>query len=705
MRLSTILTVRNGNLLGGHVLVREIGYAGVSVLTFVGRQLKPIGQPTVAFEASLAQDSSSTTQSAVARTRIIKKLAKAYPELVPGTSLLPGLAQTSEIVCEATSRYDPSVSELLVFGTALNRDNPRTGSTTVPIVATAGGEAGEAVRLACVGKKRVGWHGNTTIGLTCSEVQDKEQGWWSGNGGPVQQLSFAEDEGNSSPWLAVRCPGATSILHPVLRRSTVLPVSPYSSIRAGLYQASRLDPNPVAILPTEITAGAPHADVSFNPWYEKQLAIVDQGGRWSVWDIEYKNKRRDIWTVKAGRVGSIQDGQIQGLGPSNIDADGWGSILWAYNVHTLLVFGRRTFMLYNLKDDSERLVGPDLALATGQDWILGVKRSPSDKCHVFVVTSSRIFWLRINGFGGMKEKEKGNPDIGAKILLSWRHFRDQDDASLGLNVLRDTEHTPAPPVIDSAMSEPKPALLVLLYSRLTGLTTVYTFQMLPSPLDLPISASDPYFLGLGNPVDISEKPVIAPCLTQWKSISSLVLRDVEYNVRSGSTPSGPGHQYAKGNVRFYQLCTLFNDLSIEQSLYASTPASRITPIHPPDFEVQVEPTRSAKIIKDSFVVPRGVSDGKRAYLHTESNLVHEGERMMEEDSTSDDGDPWTVNFEWLERHIQSFTPSSLTLERTTSPVVNSFRDLLDIMQSVIANDPTPEEPGIKLLYVCSLFPF
>lgn len=673
------------------------------MLTFIGRQLKPIGQPTVAFKASLAQNLSSTTQSAVARTRTIKKLAKAYPELVPGIFLLPGLAQTSEIVCEATSRYDPTVSELLVFGTALNRDNPRTGSTTVPIVAAAGGEAGEAVRLSCVGKKRVGWHGNTTIGLTYSEIKDKEHGWWSGNGGPIQQLSFAEDGGNSSPWLAVRCPGATSILHPVLRPSTVLPVSPYPSLRAGLYQASRLDPNPVAVLPTEMTAGAPHADVSFNPWYEKQLAIVDQRGMWSVWDIEYKSKRRDLWTVKAGRVGSIQDGQIRGSDLSNIDTDGWGSILWAYNVHTLIVFGRRTFVLYNLKDDSEHLLGPDLALATGQDWILGVKRSPSDKCHVFVVTSSRIFWLRINGFGEVKEKE--NPDIGAEILLSWRHFRDPDDASLGLNILRDTEHTLAPPVIDSEIPEPKPALLVLLYSRLTGLTTVYTFQILPSPLDLPISASDPYFLGLSNPIDISEKPVIAPCLTQWKAISSLVLRDVEYNVRPGSTPSGPGLQYAKGNVRFYQLCTLFNDLSIEQSLYASTPAGRITLIHPPDFEVQIAPTKSAKIIKNSFIVPHGVSDGKRSYLHTDSSLVHEGERMMGEDSNSDDGDPWTVNFEWLERHIQSFTPSSLTLGRPTSPVVKSFSDLLDIMQSVIANDPIPEEPGIKLLYVCTLFPF
>lgn len=693
-----ILTVRNGVLLGGPVLVRSVDCLEVSGLTFVGRQLKPIGQPTVAFEASLVQNSSSTAQSAVTRTRNIRKLAQTYPEFVPGISLLPALAQTSEIVCEATSRYDPSVSELLAFGTAVNRDNPRTGSTTVPIVATAGGEASEAVRLACAGRKRIGWHGNNTIGLSFPEIHNKEQGWWSGNGGPIQQLSFAEDEGNSSPWLAVRCPGATSILHPVLHRNTVQPVSPYSSKRAGLYQASRLDPNPVAIVPTERTAGAPHADVSFNPWYEKQFAIVDQEGGWSVWDIKNKNKRRDIWTVEASRVGSKHNGHTEGLDPSNTNADGWGSILWACNVHTLIVFGRRSFVLCNLKDNSERLVGPDLALATSRDWILGVKRNPSDKRHVFVATSSRIFWLCIDGFGEMKEN--GDPDVGAKILLSWRHFRDQDDTSLGLNVLRDTEHAPAPPEIHSVESDS--AFIVLLYSRLTGLTTVYTFQMSLPPLDLPFSASDPYILGLGDKVNISNKPVTANHLTQGKSISTLVLRTVEYDFRSGSMPSGPGHQYAKDSVRFYQLSTLLNDLSIEHGLYASAPAGRVAPIHPPGLKVRVEPRRSAKVIKDNFIVPNEVLDNKRAVSHTNSLILRNREHMIEEGSTSEEGDPWTINFEWLERHIQSLTPSSLGLIGTIDTVANSFSDILDKIQSAILNDPTSGEPGIKLLYVYSL---
>ncbi len=695
-----ILIIKNGILLGGLLPVRSVDYSGIPGLTFVGRQLHPIGQPTVVFEALLAHNPSNGAQGAITRTRNIKKLAQTYPELVPGISLLPALAQVSEIVCEATSRYDPSVSELLAFGTALNRDNPRKGSKTVSIIATAGGEAGEAVRLACLRRRQIGWHANNTIGLNCPEVENKEQGWWSGYGGPIQQLCFAEGEGNANSWLAVRYPGATTILRPNLHRRTTLPVSSSSSKPRDLYPASRLDPNPVATVPIERSGGAPHANVSFNPWFEKQLAIVDQEGRWSVWDIENQNSRRNLWAVKAGSAGNIHDGQNEGLDSSYIDADGWGSILWACNVHTLLVFSRRTFVLCNIKEDLEPLAGPDLALTKTVDWILDVKRSPSDKSHVFVVTSSRIFWLRIIGFGEMKTV--GDPDVGAKILLSWRHFLDQMDISLGLSVLMDTGRTLAPAEIDSVISETEPASTVLLYSRLTGLTTVYTFQMSPSPSDFPLSASDPYVLRLSNTVNESDEPLAATHLTQCKTISTLVLKNVEYGLRSTSTPSGPGYHYAKGNVKFYQLSTLFNDLTVQQSLYASAPAGHIRPIRPPDFEVHIELRKSALVVEDSFIVPNGGEKSQGPKSHTRLKVLRTREPLMDYESASDEGDPWTLNFGWLERHVQSFGSSSWAIGRTTSPVAQSFDDVLNVIKSVIVDNPTCGEPGIKLLYACSL---
>ena len=692
----TILIARNGFSPGGCLPVRTLVCSEFSELTFAGPQLKLIGRAAITLEASLNHDDSSKIQSAITRGRNIKKLAQACPEFVPGKSLLPALAQTSETVCEITSRYDSSTSGLLAFGTALNRENPRTGASTVPIIATAGGEAGEAVRFTRLVRKNVGWHANKTIGLNLLEVRDKEQGWWSGHGGPIQQLSFAEHEGSSTSWLAVRCPGATTIFRPILHRSTTLPVPVAPTKPKVLYPVSRLDPNPIAILPTARSGGAPHVDVSFNPWYEKQFAIIDEEGSWSIWNIEHQNKRRGLWTIKAGSAGNIHDGKTEGGKLSSNVADGWGSILWACNVNTVLVFGRRTFALCNLQNASERFPGPDLALAKSVDWVLSVKRSTADKSYVFVVTSSRIFWLQVIGFGEMKEK--GDPEISVTILLSWRHFRDQEDISLELTVLGNTERTQPLPGTDSVNIESKSATLVILYSRLTGLTTVYSGQVSPPPLKLPLSNSDPYVLSLSNSVDRSNRLNTASHLIQRKPISTLVLRNLDYNVRSGSVPSGPGHQYLKDNIRFYQLLILYNDLSVEQSLYALTPASRNTPIHSPNFKIQAEPRGPMKVIKESFIVPNRVSDRTRMETRSELDDVRNMEHMTEE-STSDAEDPWTVNFQWLERHMQNFAVSSLVVGNTTSPVVTSFGDVLKLIRSALAVEPISSESGIRLLYV------
>ena len=694
-----ILTVRNGIFPGFRALVNNSSTSEIPQLTEIGRQLKLIGQPTVAFESSLAHHGSTNTQSAVTRARNIKKLAHIYPELVPGITLLPALAQTSEVICDVTSRHDPLVSELLAFGTASNRENPRTGAKSVPIIAAAGNEAGDAVRLALLVKKIVGWHGNKTVGLKLLEVPNKERAWWSGHGGPIQQLAFAEGEDTS--WLAVRSAGAVTVLRPVLRRSMTPSASTFPPTkRGGLYASSRLDPNPIATLPKERTGGAPHADFSFNPWYGKQFALVDQDGRWSVWNVEYENKRRDLWALDAGPAGTMHDEHNEPSDASAVNADGWRSILWAGNVHTLLVFSRRTFVLCNLQDVSERLAGPNLAPAKSGDWILDVKRSPSESSQLFVVTSSRIFWLSIISFGEVQEK--GDPNPGAQILLSWRHFRDQEDISLRINVFNDIEFIPVSLEVDSIDSNPESATLVLLYSRLTGLTTVYAFQKSPSILGLPQSISDPYALRLCNATDISNLLVTNTLPIKWKSVSTLVLKSLEYEIRPGDGPSGQGNQYMKGNVRFYQLNTLFNDLSVEQSLYASAPTGRNIPIHSPDSTLLAVPRLSAMLAKDSFIVPDGYLDELIPESNADLNNVGIRERMAEEESASDAEDQWTVNFEWLERHLQSWATSSSSLRPTTSPVAKSFEDVLEILQFVLGDEPSFEDPGIKLLYVMLL---
>lgn len=405
------------------------------------RQINPVGDPTVTIAPSTEISSRHSSHLAVGRAHDIKKLIGAYPELVPGISLLPGLEKTSEAIVNATSRHDPAVSQLLAFGKAADLDNQRSGARTVPIAAIAGGDAREAVRLVRLSHEYLRWLGHSTIGLKTPTLGDGDQGWWIGNESPIQQLCFAEAGGEPGTWLAVRYSGATTILRPLLRR---LPVPATFLKGPGAYRkcfpSSRIDANPILSLPVELTGGAPHADVSFNPFNERQFAIVDQRGHWSIWNIKGQHRRRHLWNATAGPNGHINaaddDNEDVKAGISaDVKQDGWGLILWAGGISTIVVADRRTLAVFDLRAPSQRLVSPDLHLDTEADWILDLKRSPLNDSHVFLVTSSRILCLRFRVSD--QEEDAKELKIGTEILFSTRHFRDQEDISLRLQLLSD----------------------------------------------------------------------------------------------------------------------------------------------------------------------------------------------------------------------------------------------------------------------------
>ena len=403
----------------------------------IAGRLQPVGEFSIAIEASLDSSSLQIDHSAAARTHDIKDLTLLYPEIYPSIPLLPELVLISEVINSATSTHDPVVSELLAFGKAADLDNQRSGARTVPIAAIPGGEAGEAVRLVRLAHDYLGWLGHRTVGLKTPTLSRGDQGWWVGNGSPIQQLCFAETEGEPSTWLAVRYSGATTILRPLLRRSPV-PVTFANgpgACRKG-FSSSRIDANLILTLPIERTGGAPHADVSFNPWNERQFAVIDQQGRWTIWNIEGQHRRRHTFTAIAGPDGLIRVADVDSKDhtAANARADGWGSIFWAGDMCTIVVADRRTFAVFDVKAHPKWLAAPELHVANGTDWILDVKRSPVNHSHVFVVTSSRIICLRILGVD--EDEDVKDPEMGAELLFSTRHFRDQDDISLRLHVLK-----------------------------------------------------------------------------------------------------------------------------------------------------------------------------------------------------------------------------------------------------------------------------
>ena len=407
----------------------------------IERQILPVGESTITVRPSREIPEPHSIHSAVERVHDIKELTGAYPELVPSIPLLRDLAPSSEAIIIAASTHDPAVSQLLAFGKAADLDNQRSGARTISIAAVGGGDAGEAVRLVKLSHDYLRWQGHRSIGLEAPTLADGDQGWWIGNGSPIQQLCFAEAEGEPSTWLAIRYSGATTILRPLLRR---LPVPATFLNGQGnsrkYFSSSRIDANPILSLSVELTGGAPHADASFNPFNQRQFAIVDQCGQWTLWNIEGQHRRRHLWHVAAGPKGQIRavsddDDAVKPCAAAYATHDGWGTILWAASMNTIVVADRRTLAIFDVKARPQRLATPILHGEMDAGWILDLKRSPLHDSQLFVVTSSRVLCLRIRG--SAQNEDGKDIEIGAEILYSTRHFRDQEDISLRLQLLSD----------------------------------------------------------------------------------------------------------------------------------------------------------------------------------------------------------------------------------------------------------------------------
>jgi len=54
---------------------------------------------------------------------------------------------------------------------------------------------------------------------------------------------------------------------------------------------------------------------------------------------------------------------------------------------------------------------------------------------LFVLTTSRVFWVEVIPLG--EEKDDQNVSAGARVILSYRHFRDPNDETLTLTPIKD----------------------------------------------------------------------------------------------------------------------------------------------------------------------------------------------------------------------------------------------------------------------------
>lgn len=379
---------------------------------------------------SLRVPPNSTKTAARVRQSQERWLRKALPEAGPAKATITSIIKTLN---HTSSAQHPST--LFAMGKAADIDKT-TVTRSIQIMGMVYGEAGNILRLVKPRVEALKWDSQHDTKLRLLNPVAGEECYWSGSGGAIQQIAFGADGDGSTSWLAVLKAESITILRPVYRRVQI----PYStSIDIGRrYPPSRLNPNPILSLSNERTGARPHANVSFNPWYIRQFAVMDQQGYWSVWDIEGQKRKRTTFEAKPGRSGHIQDDSSPGQGlKSHDNADGWGRVLWAGDVSTLILCDRRHLAVFDLKAAPKRLHSPEILHSKSIDWILDMRRCPVNLNQIFILTTKQVFWLQITEAGENQDGQFGY--AGAKILLSCQHFRNYEDETAKLEVLGEDE--------------------------------------------------------------------------------------------------------------------------------------------------------------------------------------------------------------------------------------------------------------------------
>ncbi len=650
----------NGALRGGRLPVWNLPLCVCVCVSFVrlslaARRLKPVGQPVIAFEGS-TKTYSKSPRNAPDRSRTITDLTHEHPELAPAAFLLSDLAQTSEAVNEVTAGHDPTVSELLAFGEAIDMTKERRGLRTIPIVAVTAGAAGELIKLVHLTPTQLVWDGSGNAHLDCMTAKGGEEGFWMGNGSPVQQVAFAEAEGKPGHWLAVRYHGAISILRPLLLPDANISTSHDGGILP--LSSSRLDANHTLTLGEQ--HGVPFSDLCFNPWNNQQFGTIDQEGRWTIWDIEVSvnSKGKGHGTVIQRSQGYIPDAHEKGPAPSSLIADGWNRVLWVGAKDRVAVASRRTLAVFDIENPLKMLYVIDIDQGKEGDWLLDMKQCSLDASSLFVVTSSRIFWIRVSPAGDYHRSKEAKP--GASILLSWDHFRDREDISLRLNIVGVSESTgldndaTSDLSPQSAQDRNTPIFLVLLYSRLSGLIMNFTLHHKTSSSEQALSVVDPYLFKLSEEDNGFPRPgAVAHNPYTGSQISDIVIKAFGYDRRHASVPLEKSENELENHTIFYQLSVLSHDSTLSEVLCAEVEAASTVPIRPPNRVTRKSLSKSSAKVFDDFIVPDEFCH--QHHYTPEHGLGEPVRQPSSERSTTEtpcsDENQWTFSLEWLEMVI------------------------------------------------------
>ena len=391
--------------------------------------------PTLTLASGFGGEPRNSFESACVRNQSVQKITSKYPQTKGAARLLPPILQSSSPVETHYTSHDPFESDLLAFGHATDVDRSSFGNLErIHLAAIPGGELKDNVVLVCLNEDQFGWQDQDDSHLSSTTFRKGERTTWHGQRGPIKQLCFSPHRPGNRIWLAVRFFGATVILQPAFHRDDKVGNS-VPKAREGVADnwSSRIQPNETVVLPIKNTGGASHSDVAFNPFAADQFAVIDQEGSWSIFNIERRRRRQDLWDLRLWKSGYIDENDQDAADSSSVLKDGFGRISWVRDSDTLFVASRTSLALFSLQGSVKRLAVPTLVTAEKAEYILDAKADPVDNTLVYVVTSTRIICLGMYAHGNSGDL---NLTAGAKVFSSWRHLRSFADLSLRVSICR-----------------------------------------------------------------------------------------------------------------------------------------------------------------------------------------------------------------------------------------------------------------------------
>ncbi|KAJ5761895.1 uncharacterized protein N7511_005277 [Penicillium nucicola] len=322
-----------------------------------------------------------------------KLIASSHPELAASWSSFRQ-EPLSKAVINTTKHYDPEVSSLFDIGYALDLRRRDRRLRSVPIAVAVTGECRNIITFLPMEEETLHLAMEDST-IRVPSIHDSEKSEWSKCGAPIRQVHFARSLEEKPIFMAARLPITTTIFRPLYHWEPVhmhFPVDVMMKSPKSL-QNSRLDANPILEISIAETGGFSHADVAFNPWYQKQFGIVDVKGNWYVWEITGRQRsKKATWSavpVRNNKLPSV-DHKPKSRRPQ---LDGWACIEWISDVGTILVANRHHILIYPIVDTQIQPRTVELGMSKQSEWILAVQRNQRNPSQFFVLTTARILWF------------------------------------------------------------------------------------------------------------------------------------------------------------------------------------------------------------------------------------------------------------------------------------------------------------------------